>query len=180
MAIRDWSARRIRGLWIVGVLAELLVIYLVFVAARIEQKRAVRAWADSRPDVSGPTAELRRQEFYRLLQDSFGISVHVAGDTLTTFSKDSFSVAAVTHGDTLRRLDLSPAAERTVNAVTAPIGQALVDMAPEMFLILALYLAVALLPIPLALTITTLVWWRARRRMAYAGIETADEDHLHG
>lgn len=180
MAIRDWSASRIRGLWIAGAFAELLVIYLVFVVPRIERGRRASAWADSVPSLAGPAGDRRRQEFHRLLQDSFGISVHVAGDTMTTFSKDSFSVAAVTHGDTLRRLELSPAAERTVSAFTTPIGNALIRMAPTMLLILVLYLAVTLLPIPLALTIATLVWWRARRRMAYGGMETRDEELFDG
>jgi hypothetical protein len=119
MAIGDWSAGRIRGLWIVGAIAELLVIYFVFVAPTMAEDNAARRWADSVASHAGPYDDLRRQKFYRLLQDSFGISVQVSGDTLTTFSKDSFSVAAVTHGDTLRRLNLSPAAERSVSAVMA-------------------------------------------------------------
>lgn len=71
----------------------------------------------------GSPNDPRRQELYQYLRDSLGIQVAIIGDTLTTFTKDSLSLDVLTHGDTVRDLDLSPAAERQVAEVVTPIMQ---------------------------------------------------------
>jgi hypothetical protein len=158
VAIRDWTPGRIRWLWTFGLIAELLVIY-VFVAPRYSLAPRAPGY-DSVFSVPGPPSDPQRQEWHRILRDSLGINVAVSGDTLTTFSRDSFALAILNRGDTFRTLSLSLAARRAASTVTRPIAEALRAAAPFMIALLILYCSVTLLPIPLALLVLTLVWRR--------------------
>ena len=152
-----------RRLWGFGLLAECLVIFLLFFASNREVSAPTPTHPDRVFNLFGPPNDPRRQEVYQYLRDSLGIQITIAGDTLTTFTKDSLSLAVLARGDTVRNLDLSPAAERKVAGVVAPVVRAFVEAGRAILMFVVLILAITLLPIPLALGTVTFLWWRAQR-----------------
>jgi hypothetical protein len=168
MAIRDWSTRKIRWMWAVGLLVECLLLFAVFLSPEVDWAAPATAPPDSAPLFLGSHANPSRQELYQYLHDSLGIAVTPSGDTLTSFTKDSFGLTVLTQGDSVRRLELSPAAERRVAAVAGPIVTAFSKAMDRIVVIILTVLAIILLPIPLTLITITLLWRRARLRLARA------------
>jgi hypothetical protein len=116
----------------------------------INARRSPREW-DS----------LRRRAVASL--ESAGVRVTSSGDTLTRLAyNDSQSVTLVSRADTIRRIDLSPAAERGVGRTMRSVASGLkfsFSLAELALVLVAVYLA-----IPLALGVVTLLWWYQRSR----------------
>lgn len=143
MVFRDRSRRRLIRLWLVGGLLE-----IILVAGGAYQVHRANAFAavDSLGIFGGrpfPVAPAARDSALRGLAAQ-GISLQL-------------------HGDTLVGVQLSRAQKQELDKAAHQFGEALSEMAPILFavefVILALYLA-----IPIALVIITIRWRRATRR----------------
>ena len=86
--------------------------------------------------------------------ESAGGGLTVSGDTTTIRINDSLAATLITHGDTLRRVDLSPAANRATARALAGLNR-VVAAAWWQFVLIG---ALIYLPIPMGLAVLTLVW----------------------
>src|SRR4051812_41110860 len=133
MAVRDWSARPILTMWLVGMAVECtLALALVGSGGTDSHPQFLRDAGDSAPAILGNPSDPRRKELYGELRDSLGIAVIVSGDTLTTFQRDSFSMAVHTRGDTVRDVTLSPSAQRTVARAIEGVAAGLNAIGPKL------------------------------------------------
>ena len=139
MAVRDWSPRRLMLVWTVGLLAEAALLAPAATEAWRAERAAERRIAEQRAAARAPASpeELAlRDSILRLLSERHGITIHVSGDTVTD-------------------VQLSPEVERAVTRTVSGLGPAIRSV---MLLVAALYL-----PIPIGLTLVTVVWLRTRR-----------------
>src|SRR5919109_3843826 len=131
MAIRDWPRSRLRRLWVWGLAAEAVLFAIPVVLGVVEQLRFKRDLAAAEARADSASAAWRRRparerDSIRAAAaaglDSIGIKVVTSGDTLSRFVfNDSQAVTVITRADTIRRLQMTPAAERGLGRTVAPI-----------------------------------------------------------
>lgn len=155
MRIREWSSKKLRLVWLLGVAVEcLLVLAAVWVgtangpaAPSTIQELAARDDSIAKgllPPPAPVTPEMRANG-ERLLRDSLGLAVVRKGDTI---------VAVV---------PMSPRGDSIVKTAGEAARGLLSTLEIELPLAL-LMLAATFLPIPLALIVVSIIWWRGRSR----------------
>jgi hypothetical protein len=159
MRLRDWPARRIRRMWLAGLVAEALLIAVL---------RFTGEPPTPRPDlrhlgldtVPAPDSASRAEVEKRLANRGFTITRQPlpSGDTLVRIGRDSSFVAARVGGDSNTIVAASPDVERAAGAIVSAWV-----LAVEGIVKLLLFLAAVLLPIPILLVSVTLVWAVQRR-----------------
>ena len=176
--MRDWQPSVIRRLWFWGLAVELVWVMVLAGIGRAQKVASTRRFerqvlrADSVNARRSPQEwdAMRRQA--RASLESAGVLVTTAGDTLTRLAyNDSQSATLISRADTIRRLELSAAAEREVRRTIGSLvshARFTGPAAPEV----ALWFVVVYLPVPLVLGPVTAIWWFQRSRRV-SGSEAA-------
>ena len=167
MAVRDWSARRLRLFWLHGLVAELTVIAISVVIGRATRPpeapllRQMHAVADSQergllppPELSTPA---ERAELRQLLHDSLGLDIVRRGDSVHLVPINARGDSIVQSVDSVAR---------SVARLTAGFSAATGDAVRAALWVVA----AVLLPIPTVVLAITLFWgWSWWRRRSVPG-----------
>lgn len=166
MAVRDWSTRRLKTIWLAGLTAEAALVALPYLLD------SVQCWSCVPPHPEGdtvqPPAPAQAAE-PRWVDQSVQVD-SATGEKVITWTQDGVVLATMrVRADTAREVRLTPegkeVAERAAGQVFSNLGNALRLMG----IVVAVVLAAVYLPIPLTLLGITAVWWWGRRRRHQAG-----------
>jgi hypothetical protein len=162
MALRDWTPRRIKRIWAVGMGIEMLLIGWWAVFAWMAIRDRDRAIDSARRPVPERTAPQREAELHRMAARSGG-SIFSSGDSLMVIRfSDSATQTLHFRGDTIVAMELSPAAQHGLDRSMRGLGEGLKNLGRDIMIVLALIY----LPIPTALLMLTAAWWTSRRLAA--------------
>jgi hypothetical protein len=160
-------------MWMWGLAVELLLFAIPLVAGIVQERRVAReeATREARADSARAAWERRPQrERDSILAAAAarmkltGVKVTTSGDTLWRLVyNDSQSVTVTRSKDTVKSVEMSPAAERAVGRTVGPIVTQFAAGMNKAVIRLLLVLAVVYLTIPVALSGVTVTWWLQRR-----------------
>lgn len=159
MRLRDWPPRRIGRLWLAGFAVEALLIAALWLTGDPPAPRPGRD-PFGLDTIEAADVTSRAEADKALADRGFTITREPlpSGDTLVRIARDSTFITGRVAGDSAGIVAASPNVERAAGAIldayAASAGLAIA---------LVLFLAAVLLPVPILLISTTLVWAVQRR-----------------